>query len=234
MSKKEISDSLDDGSLTFFVQGLILLYMLSLSLETVPSLNKYADIFSIISIIITTIFVAELVLRLIVTECPLKYLTSFYGIVDLVAILPALVGADTKSLRALRLLRIFKLFKSKQINDAVIRLQLAFHEIKRDLLVFSFLAFIFIYFSAVGVYHFEHEAQPEQFGSIPASLWWAIVSLTTVGYGDAYPITAAGKFFAGIVLIIGIGIVALPTGLIASALTTIKRIEANPQNEQAR
>ena len=223
MSKKKISDSLDDGSLAFFVQGLILLYMLSLSLETVPSLNKYADIFSTISIIITTIFVAELVLRLIVTEHPLKYLTSFYGIVDLVAILPALVGADTKSLRALRLLRIFKLFKSKQINDAVIRLQLAFHEIKRDLLVFSFLAFIFIYFSAVGIYHFEHEAQPEQFGSIPASLWWAIVSLTTVGYGDAYPITAAGKFFAGIVLIIGIGIVALPTGLIASALTSIKQ-----------
>lgn len=223
MSKKKISDSLDDGSLAFFVQGLILLYMLSLSLETVPSLNKYADIFSTISIIITTIFVAELVLRLIVTEHPLKYLTSFYGIVDLVAILPALVGADTKSLRALRLLRIFKLFKSKQINDAVIRLQLAFHEIKRDLLVFSFLAFIFIYFSAVGIYHFEHEAQPEQFGSIPASLWWAIVSLTTVGYGDTYPITAAGKFFAGIVLIIGIGIVALPTGLIASALTGIKQ-----------
>lgn len=223
MSKKKISDSLDDGSLAFFVQGLILLYMLSLSLETVPSLNKYADIFSTISIIITTIFVAELVLRLIVTEHPLKYLTSFYGIVDLVAILPALVGADTKSLRALRLLRIFKLFKSKQINDAVIRLQLAFHEIKRDLLVFSFLVFIFIYFSAVGIYHFEHEAQPEQFGSIPASLWWAIVSLTTVGYGDAYPITAAGKFFAGIVLIIGIGIVALPTGLIASALTGIKQ-----------
>ncbi|MDG1833197.1 MAG: ion transporter [Verrucomicrobiota bacterium] len=138
MSKKKISDSLDDGSLAFFVQGLILLYMLSLSLETVPSLNKYADIFSTISIIITTIFVAELVLRLIVTEHPLKYLTSFYGIVDLVAILPALVGADTKSLRALRLLRIFKLFKSKQINDAVIRLQLAFHEIKRDLLVFHF------------------------------------------------------------------------------------------------
>jgi len=206
MSKKKISDSLDDGSLAFFVQGLILLYMLSLSLETVPSLNKYADIFSTISIIITTIFVAELVLRLIVTEHPLKYLTSFYGIVDLVAILPALVGADTKS---------------KQVNDAVIRLQLAFHEIKRDLLVFSFLAFIFIYFSAVGIYHFEHEAQPEQFGSIPASLWWAIVSLTTVGYGDAYPITAAGKFFAGIVLIIGI--VALPTGLIASALTGIKQ-----------
>jgi voltage-gated potassium channel len=230
MTKKEIAHSLDQGTLAFIVQGLILFYMLSLSLETVSSLNKYADTFSTINIIVTGVFVAELFLRLMVTDRPLKYLTSFYGIVDLIAILPALVGADTKSLRALRLLRVFKLFKSKQINDAVIRMQLAFHEIKRDLLVFSFIAFIFIYFSAVGVYHFEHDAQPDKFGSIPAALWWAIVSLTTVGYGDAYPITSGGKFFAGVVLIIGIGIVALPTGLIASALTNVKQRESDTKS----
>jgi voltage-gated potassium channel len=226
MTKNKIARSLDEGLLAFFVQGLILFYIVSLSLETMPSLRNHADIFSTITLVVTCIFVAELFLRLIVAERPLKYLTSFYGIVDLIAVLPALLGADTKSLRALRLLRIFKLFKSKQINDAVIRMQLAFHEIKRDLLVFSFIAFIFIYFSAVGVYHFEQEAQPDKFGSIPAALWWAIVSLTTVGYGDAYPITSGGKFFAGMVLIIGIGIVALPTGLIASALTNIKQTEA--------
>ncbi len=223
MNKKKIANSLDEGPLAFFVQGLILFYMLSLSLETVPSLRDHASIFNTISIIVTTVFVAELILRLFVTEQPLKYLTSFYGVVDIVAILPALVGADTKSLRALRLLRIFKLFKSKQINDAVRRMQLAFREIKRDLIVFSFIAFIFIYFSAVGVYHFEHAAQPDKFGSIPAAFWWAIVSLTTVGYGDSYPITIGGKAFAGVVVIIGIGIVALPTGLIASALTDIKQ-----------
>ena len=230
MTKKKIANSLDDGPLAFFVQGLILFYLLSLSLETVPSLSNYADTFSTINMIVTAIFVAELFLRLIVTERPLKYLFSFYGIVDIIAILPALAGADTKSLRALRLLRIFKLFKSKQINDAVNRLQLAFHEIKRDLIVFSFIAFIFIYFSAVGVYHFEQEAQPDKFGSIPAAFWWAIVSLTTVGDGDAYPITSGGEFFAGVALIIGIGIVALPTALIASALTNIKRTESNSKS----
>ena len=74
----------------------------------------------------------------------------------------------------------------------------------------------------MGIYHFEQEAQPDKFNSIPAAFYWAIVSLTTVGYGDSYPITAGGKTFAGIVVIIGIGIVAIPTGLIASALTTIK------------
>ena len=108
-------------------------------------------------------------------------------------------------------------------------MQLAFHEIKKDLIIFSFIAFIFIYFSAVGVYHFEQEAQPDKFGSIPASFWWAIVSLTTVGYGDSYPITAGGKIFSGIVVIIGIGIVAIPTGLIASALTIIRNKGDDPK-----
>jgi len=126
MNKKKIANSLDEGAMAFFVQGLILFYMLSLSLETVPSLREFAGIFNTINIIVTSVFVAELILRLIVSEHPLKYLTSFYGIVDVVAILPTLLGANTKSLRALRLLRVFKLFKSKQINDAVKRMQLAF------------------------------------------------------------------------------------------------------------
>jgi voltage-gated potassium channel len=227
MNKEKIAKSLDEGALAYFVQGLILFYMLSLSLETVPSLRNYARTFNTINNIITGVFVAELILRLVVTKHPLKYLTSFYGVVDLIAILPALVGADTKSLRALRLLRLFKLFKSKPINDAMMRMQLAIHEIKRDLFVFSFVALLFVYFAAVGIYHFEHGAQPEKFGSIPAAFWWAIVSLTTVGYGDSFPITTAGKMFAGVVVIIGIGIVAIPTGLIASALTTIKQRETD-------
>ena len=222
MNKKKIADSLDEGPLAFFIQGLILFYMVSLSLETVPSLQDYASTFKTIDTAVTTIFVVDLIVRLIVTERPFNYLISFYGVIDVVAILPALVGVDTKSLRALRLLRLFKLFKNKEINAAFSRMQLAFHEIKRDLIIFSFIAFIFIFFSAVGIYHFEQEAQPDKFSSIPAAFYWAIVSLTTVGYGDSYPITAGGKIFAGIVVIIGIGIVAIPTGLIASALTTIK------------
>jgi voltage-gated potassium channel len=222
MNNKKIADSLDEGPLAFFIQGLILFYMVSLSLETVPSLQDYASMFKTIDTAVTAIFVVELIVRLIVTERPFKYLISFYGVIDVVAVLPALVGVDTKSLRALRLLRLFKLFKNKEINAAFTRLQLAFHEIKRDLIIFSFIAFIFIFFPAVGIYHFEKEAQPDKFSSIPAAFYWAIVSLTTVGYGDSYPITAGGEIFAGIVVLIGIGIVAIPTGLIASALTTIK------------
>ena len=193
MNKKKIADSLDEGPLAFFVQGLILFYMVSLSLETVPSLQDYASTFKTIDTAVTTVFVVELIVRLIVTERPFKYLISFYGVIDVVAVLPALVGVDTKSLRALRLLRLFKLFKNKEINAAFTRLQLAFHEIKRDLIIFSFIAFIFIFFSAVGIYRFEQEAQPDKFSSIPAAFYWAVVSLTTVGYGDSYPITTGGK-----------------------------------------
>ena len=193
MNKKKIADSLDEGPLAFFIQGLILLYMVSLSLETVPSLQGYASTFKTIDAAVTAIFVVELIVRLIVTERPFNYLISFYGVIDVVAVLPALVGVDTKSLRALRLLRLFKLFKNKEINAAFSRMQLAFHEIKRDLIIFSFIAFIFIFFSAVGIYRFEQEAQPDKFSSIPAAFYWAVVSLTTVGYGDSYPITTGGK-----------------------------------------
>ena len=131
--RKKLDKSLNDGPLAFFVQGLILLYMLALSLETVPSLREHESTFSLINNIVTVVFVAELILRLLVTEQPLKYLISFYGVIDLIAILPTLVGIDTKSLRVLRLLRVFKLLKNKRINDAVERLRLSLYEIRDDL-----------------------------------------------------------------------------------------------------
>jgi len=91
---------------------------------------------------------------------------------------------------------------------------------KEQILLFLFVTLILIYFSAVGIYYFENEAQPEHFSSIFDSLWWAIITLTTVGYGDVYPVTIGGKVFTFIILMIGLGIVAIPTGIISSALTT--------------
>jgi voltage-gated potassium channel len=82
---------------------------------------------------------------------------------------------------------------------------------------------ITLYLSAVGIYYFEHEAQPETFASIPHSFWWSAVTLTTVGYGDAYPVTLGGRLFTFLVMIVGPGVVAVPTGLIASALTEVRR-----------
>ena len=90
---------------------------------------------------------------------------------------------------------------------------------KEQILLFLFVTLILIYFSAVGIYFFENKVQPEHFASIFDSLWWAIITLTTVGYGDVYPVTIGGKVFTFFILMIGLGIVAIPTGIISSALT---------------
>lgn len=90
---------------------------------------------------------------------------------------------------------------------------------KEQIILFMVITLILIYFSAVGIYYFENEAQPEHFSSVFESLWWSIVTLTTVGYGDVYPITVGGRIFTFFILLIGLGIVAIPTGIISSALT---------------
>jgi voltage-gated potassium channel len=96
---------------------------------------------------------------------------------------------------------------------------------KEQIILFMIITLMLIYFSAVGIYYFENEAQPEHFSSIFDSLWWSIVTLTTVGYGDVYPITVGGRIFTFFILLIGLGIVAIPTGIISASLT--KAIEPN-------
>lgn len=103
------------------------------------------------------------------------------------------------------------------------RLRRALQSIKEELVLYVSLTLILLYISATGIYYFEYAAQPEQFKSIIHSLWWAVVTLTTVGYGDVYPITLGGRFFTFILLIIGLAIVAVPAGLLASALSQIER-----------
>lgn len=96
---------------------------------------------------------------------------------------------------------------------------------REEIVLFLFLTLILLYLSAVGIYYFEREAQPEEFASVFHSLWWAVATLTTVGYGDIYPITAGGKVFTFFMMIIGMGIIAVPAGLVASALTKAKEME---------
>jgi len=139
----------------------------------------------------------------------------------LLAILPFYLsfGVDLRALRALRFLRLFRVFKLVRYNRALNHFSKAIKSAKEEILLFLFITLILIYFSAVGIYYFENEAQPEHFSSILDSLWWSIITLTTVGYGDVYPITAGGKIFTFFILLIGLGIVAIPTGIISSALT---------------
>jgi voltage-gated potassium channel len=122
----------------------------------------------------------------------------------------------------LRLLRILKLAR---YSGAIVRFQRAVALAREELLVFLGIAVMLIYLSAVGIYYFEREAQPEQFASVFHSLWWAVVTLTTVGYGDAFPVTLGGRMFTFAVLMAGLGIVAVPTGLLASALARVREEE---------
>jgi voltage-gated potassium channel len=149
-------------------------------------------------------------------------------LVDLAAILPFYIasGLDLRAVRVFRLLRLLRIFKLLKYNEAISRFHRALLIAKEELVLFGLVAAIMLYLSAVGIYYFENSAQPEQFKSVFHSLWWAVTTLTTVGYGDMYPITAGGRLFTFFVLVIGLGIVAVPTGLIASALSQVRDEDA--------
>lgn len=210
------------------IQFLILVSLVSFTIDTLPGLSAATrQTLDIIEALTVGIFTLEYALRIIAAERRLKFIFSFYGLVDLIAILPFYIasGLDLRSVRIVRLLRLVRIFKLFRYNQATRRFQRAFLIAREELVLFGFVALITLYLSAVGIYYFEHEAQPEQFKSVIHSLWWALTTLTTVGYGDMFPITAGGKFFTFLVLMVGLGIVAVPTGLIASALTQAREEE---------
>ena len=211
-----------------FIQILIVLSLLAFSFETIPNISdtaiSYLRVFEIISIIIFTL---EYTLRIYVADKKLSYIFSFYGFIDLIAILPFyLSGAiDLRSLRVVRLLRVLRLFKLFRFNESLELLRKAFRIVKREMIVFSFIAVILLYISAVGIYFFENPVQPDEFSSIFDCMWWAISTMTTVGYGDIVPITIGGKIFTSFISFIGIGVVSIPTALLASSLTTLIKID---------
>jgi len=122
----------------------------------------------------------------------------------------------------MRLLRILRLLRLARYSKAVRRFSKAIYLAKEELVIFTIASLIMLYHTAVGIYHFEHQAQPEAFRSIFDCLWWVVVTLTTVGYGDIYPITVGGRAFTFVILMIGLGLIAVPTGIVASALSEIR------------
>tara|TARA_B100000959_G_scaffold260425_1_gene296900 strand:+ start:70 stop:801 length:732 start_codon:yes stop_codon:yes gene_type:complete len=211
-----------------FIQIMIVLSLLAFSFETIPNLSdttlSYLHYFEVISIIIFTL---EYILRIYVADRRMTYIFSFYGFIDLVAILPFYISGsvDLRSLRAVRLLRVLRLLKLFRFNESLILLSRAFRIVKREMIVFSFIAVILLYVSSVGIYFFENPVQPDEFGSIFDCMWWAISTMTTVGYGDIVPITIGGKIFTSIISFIGIGVVSIPTALLASSLTNLIKVD---------
>ncbi|MCK8140917.1 ion transporter [Flavobacterium sp. I-SCBP12n] len=212
----------------YFIQILILISLVAFSIETLPDNSlQTKKILATIELISIVIFSIEYLLRIYVAEKPLKYIFSFYGIVDILSILPFYLSAtfNLKALRAFRIFRIFRAFKLVRYNKALNRFSRAFTIIKEELVLFFMITLILVFLTSSGIYFFENEAQPKVFSSLFHSLWWSIVTLTTVGYGDVYPITLGGKIFTFFVLIIGVGIVTIPAGLVATALTKARTLE---------
>ena len=212
------------------VIALILYSICTLTIETLPSLDhRLVHFLGISEIVITILFTIEYLLRIVSEKKKLSYVFSFYGLIDLIAILPFYLslGLDLRGLRAFRIFRIFRLLKLTRYSNAINRFHRALILAKEELILFLVATLILLYLAAFGIYHFENEAQPESFKSIFHSIWWAITSLTTVGYGDVYPITAGGRFFTFFVLVIGLGVVAVPPGLVASSLSKAREEEEN-------
>lgn len=220
----------------YTIQGLILLSLVAFSFETLPDnspeLKKLLSTFEYICVII---FSFEYVLRIFVAKKPFRYIFSFYGIIDLLSILPFYLTStvDLRAFRIFRIFRIFRAFKLIRYNKALRRFSVAFTIIKEEVVLFFMVTLILVFLSASGIYFFENEAQPEEFSSLFASLWWAIVTLTTVGYGDVFPITVGGKVFTFFILILGIGIVTIPAGLVATALTKARTLEEKEEESTA-
>lgn len=232
--KRDSAGHADLGKWEIGIQILICLCLVNFSIETLPNLTeqqlfwiKGFDIFSIIC------FTIEYIIRLWGSRPRIKYVFSFFGIIDLLAILPfyLVLGFDLRNLRMFRMLRLFRIFKLVRYSKAMQRFHRAFVLLKEEIVLFLITAFMLIYLSGMGIYYFENDAQPEVFTSMFDGLWWAVATLTTVGYGDSYPITAGGKLFTFFMLIIGLGIIAVPTGMVASALAKARREE--DENEKS-
>ena len=218
----EETDTKAGKAFNLSIQALILLSLLAFSIETLPDLDEqtkhYLRIFEIITV---SIFTIEYFLRIFVADKKLSFIFSFYGVIDLCAILPFYIttGVDLRSIRIFRMLRLFRIFKILRYSNALKRFIYAIKLVKEELVLFVVVTLFLLFVSSVGIYYFENPAQPEEFKSVFHCLWWAIITLTTVGYGDVYPITVGGKIFTSVIVLIGLGIVAIPAGLFASALT---------------
>ena len=208
---------------------MIIMSIATLMLETVPSYYaKYREVFLILEWTFTIFFTIEYFLRIYTVYSPRYYMTSFFGLVDLFSILPSyltLLVPGMHSLmiiRALRLLRIFRIFKLDSFIDQGNLILIALMESRKKIMVFTIFILIMVCIFGCVMYLVERDVN-ENFDSIPRSMYWAIVTITTVGYGDISPSTPLGQFIATIIMLMGYVIIAVPTGIVTSSLMQNKK-----------
>ena len=213
-----------------FLIVLIMLNVVVVIMETVARFKSaYAVLFHYFDLFSIAVFSGEYVLR--VWACTvdkrfgspilgrLKYMLTPMALVDLMAVLPfylMFMSFDSRFLRALRLFRLIRLVKIGRYSRSFRTFGNVLKSKKEELVINLFVIIVLLVIASSLMYHLEHERQPEAFASIPAAMWWGVATLTTVGYGDVYPMTVVGKLLGAVIAILGIGTVALPTGILAS------------------
>lgn len=212
----------------------ILISVLVVMLDSIKSINQeYGELLYNIEWFFTIIFTIEYILRLYAVSKPIKYATSFFGVVDLLAIIPTYIGVFFPAtryftvIRILRVLRIFRVLKFVQYIGAAKTLLIALKQSRRKITVFIFTVLTLVVIFGSLMYIIEGEENG--FTSIPRSIYWAIVTLTTVGYGDISPNTPLGQAFAAFIMILGYGIIAVPTGIVTAELSRTENKQISTQ-----
>jgi voltage-gated potassium channel len=240
----ELGDTKWDKIINGFIILLIVLNITAVMLETVQSIHdKYKDFFDYFDLVSVIIFTVEYVLR--VWSCNhdpkykhsvkgrLKYMLSWGALIDLIAFLPyylhRIIGFDLRILRVLRLLRFFRLFRLTAYMTATKVVVNVFRNWFNELMLSLILTLFLIIIASCLVYFAEHLQPDTKFTSIPATIWWAVVSLTTVGYGDMIPVTVMGKIFASLILLAGVALLALPAGIITVGFLEEMRKSKKPK-----
>lgn len=227
-----------------FLLSLIFLNLVAVALETVDTLfEQYRLWFRGFEIFSVAVFTVEYLLR--VWSCTakkayqhpiwgrLKFMITPLAIIDLLAIIPfylPLLSPQMRMGRALRLFRLFRVFKLNRYTDSLNLLLRVLRLRKEELILSLFVLAILLSIASSLIYFVEHSAQPEAFSSIPQAMWWGTITLTTVGYGDVYPVTLLGRILGGALAVLGVGLFALPAGILASGFS--EELQARKEKKQ--
>ena len=210
----------------YFIVVCIILNIAVLFMETFDVFDPYYGILEVIEAVTISIFIVEYILRLWTADflypglgrirAALRFVISFYGVIDLLTILPFFFLSGFVALRILRVVRIFRLFKVNASYDSFHVITTVFMKKRNQIFSSVFIIFLLMLASSLCMYSAEHEAQPEAFQNAFSGIWWSLSTIFTVGYGDIYPITVLGRIMTVIITFLGVGAVAIPTGIISA------------------